>query len=112
LTRILILFLDQCIHSRVHLLLLLHVRGAATLMAATCTFPPHHHRHSCAGCSFKRVTCTGEHNYCVRGHNFLSPELLNSSSLFMYIVMLLSDLCLVRFIISLMGTPRSLLLVT
>ena len=45
-------------------------------------------------------------------HSFLSPELLNNSSLFMYTAILLSDLCLVRFITSLIGTPRSLLLVT
>ena len=45
-------------------------------------------------------------------HSLLSPELLNNSSLFMYTLTLLNDLCLVLFITSLTGTPRSLLLVT
>jgi hypothetical protein len=45
-------------------------------------------------------------------HNFRSPALLNSSSLFMYTARLLTALCLVLFIISLTGTPRSLLDVT
>ena len=41
-----------------------------------------------------------------------SPALLNRSSLLMYTCRLLTALCLVRFISSLIGTPRSLLDVT
>ena len=45
-------------------------------------------------------------------HNLASPALLNRSSLFMYIVKLLTALCRVLFISSLTGTPLSLLDVT
>ena len=45
-------------------------------------------------------------------YNRLSPAPWNKSSLFMYTCRLLTALCLVRFIISLIGTPRSLLDVT
>jgi hypothetical protein len=41
-------------------------------------------------------------------HSILSPALLNKSSLFMYTCRLLSDRCLLRFWISLIGTARSL----
>lgn len=45
-------------------------------------------------------------------YNLASPALLKRSSLFMYTVKLLTALCLVLFISSLIGTPFSLLDVT
>ena len=66
----------------------------------------------CIYCLKRRLNWTKTRQLACSFHNFASPALLNRSSLFMYTVRLLTALCLVLFISSLIGTPLSLLDVT
>ena len=64
-------------------------------------------------CYLHMASCAHTHAHWLHlFHSSRSLALLNRSSLFKYTCRLLTSLCLLRFIISLIGTPRSLLDVT
>jgi len=73
---------------------------------------PHRQHHKTMAAINNTKTHHHTYHHHLQSHNLRSPELLKRSSLFMYTLTLPKDLCRVRNMISLMGTPLLLLLVT